>query len=282
MSHFHLVHLFPSERHHEMLAFNEVIDSLSWGLQALGHHVTTARNSFVNDATNIIIGHHVASADILAMMPPGSIIYNLVPLGPDELPADSPLRFIARNFQIWDYLEGNMEQWAKLEPLHPVVRVPIGYAPTLTRIPKAQPQDIDVLICGHPSGNRIKAFQNLTSQGLRLVFAHNFYGKARDDLISRSKIMLLIGDPGQPFDIKQAVYLMANRKAVLAELYEDVTIEGDLANGVMFIGFDFVLSATLHLLDHDDVRSRLEDVAFLTVQHRIVTNILAEHLGTGQ
>ena len=148
--------------------------------------------------------------------------------------------------------------------------MPVGFAPVLCRLPKPERQDIDILICGFPNENRIKALQSLCSQGLRIVYLHGFFGKARDELIARSRIVLMIGQPGEPFDIKLGIYLLANRKAIIADLYDDIAIDSDLANSVMFVGFDYLVSACLHVLDHEDVRVKMENMGFLIVHQRAI------------
>lgn len=283
MTHYHMVHLIPTERHHGLYGYTEVIQTLTWGLTTLGHTVTYAKNSYINDATNIVFGHQIAGKEILSMMPAGTIIYNLEQLArftKEDATDESRFSFdySAKNFEIWDYSEDNIALWSKLETKFPVSKVPIGYAPILTRIPKAEPQDIDVLIYGHPNDNRIEIFRRLCSQGLRVVFLFGFYGDARDALIARSKIVLNIGQHDKTFEIVRASYLMANRKAVVADIYENISIESDIANGIMFTNFDFVLPACLHLLQHDDARQNLEEAGFQSIQKRDIVRILTATL----
>ena len=283
MAHYHLVHLYPSDRNPQLQSSAESIEALTWGLEHLGHQVTSARNSFVTGARNIILGHHVAGVDILELMPADSIVYNLSPLKVDlPLAEDSPLAYVARHFTIWDYNNQNIEIWQKIGTTHPVVRIPVGFAPILCRLPKPDRQDIDILICGFPGENRIKALQGLCSQGLRIVFLHGFYGKARDDLIARSRIVLLVGETGEPFDIKMATYLLANRKAVIADLYDDIIIESDLANSIMFVGFDYLVSACLHVLEHEDARVKMENMGFLMIHQRAVLPYLQAVVGEAE
>ena len=286
MTHYHMVQLFPSERHHGVLSYTEVIQSLTWGLSVLGHNVTYAQNSFVFDSQNIIFGHQIANRDILEMMPKGSIIYNLEQLSrfANDDASDAArfaVDFSAKNFQIWDYSEDNIALWKQIGTTHPISKVPIGYAPVLSRIPKPDVQDIDVLIYGYPTPNRMDMLRRLCSQGLRIVFLHGFYGEARDAVIARSKIVLNIGQNDQSFDVVQASYLMANRKAVVADIYENISIESDLAPGIMFTNFEYVLPACLHLLAHDDSRQSLEEAGFQTIQGRDIVRILVSVLNGG-
>ena len=284
MTHFHIAHLVPTERHHGLYGYLEVIQTLTWGLSNLGHTVSYGKNKFAVDSRNILFGHQIAEENILSMMPRGSIVYNLEQysrLAKDGIENDPRFSFAytVKNFEIWDYSEDNIALWNKLGPAFPVSKVPIGYAPTLTRIPKADDQDIDVLIYGSPSDNRVEIFRRLCSQGLRVVFLYGFYGDARDAMIARAKIVLNIGQYDRTFEIVRVSYLMANRKAVVADLYDNITIESDIANGVMFTNFDLVVPACLHLLENDDARIQLENRGFDVISKRDITDILRSALG---
>ena len=283
MTHFHIVHLVPTERHHGLYGYIEVIQTITWGLQSLGHTVTYGKNQFVVDCKNIVFGHQVAEQNILSLVPKGSIVYNLEQynrLTHDDISNDPRFSFpyTVKNFEIWDYSEDNIALWHKLGNAFPISKVPIGYAPVLTRIPKAENQDIDVLIYGSPSENRVEILKRLCAQGLRVMFLYGFYGDARDALIARSKIVLNIGQYDKTFEIVRVSYLMANRKAVIADLYENITIESDIANGVLFAGFDQVVPCCLSLLENEEARVQLENRGFDAISKRNITPILAAAL----
>ncbi len=276
MTHYHIVHFVPTERHHGLYGYIEVIQTLTWGLNSLGHSVTYAKNQFVQDAKNIVFGVQMAGWDIMTFLPEGTIVYNLEQYYKHSLSdaGKEVFEFLVRKFEIWDYSDDNIQLWNKHGPTYPVSRVPIGYAPILTRIPKAETQDIDVLIYGNPSDNRVEIFKQLCAQGLRVMFLYGFYGEARDALIARSKIVLNIGQYDRTFEVVRVSYLMANRKAVVADLYPDITIERDIAEGVLFAPFDQVVPACLHLLANDPIRVDLEERAFAAIQKRHITAII--------
>jgi hypothetical protein len=259
-----------------LYGYNEVIQSLTWGLTALGHTVTYAQNKYVEGSKNIIFGVQMASWPVLNALPEGSIIYNLEQYYKHSLSDDGKdvFEFLVRRFEIWDYSDDNILLWNKHGPGYPVSRVPIGYAPVLTKIPKVEDQDIDVLIYGTPSENRVQILKQLCGQGLRVMFLYGFYGDTRDELIARSKIVLNIGQYDRTFEIVRVSYLMANKKAVVADLYPDITIERDIIDGVMFVGLDQIVPACLHLLANDHIRVDLEERAFASIQKRNIVSIL--------
>jgi hypothetical protein len=57
-------------------AYQEVSETVGWGLQQLGHEVTHSVNCTSPNATNIIFGAHRASNFIFSA-PDGTICYNL-------------------------------------------------------------------------------------------------------------------------------------------------------------------------------------------------------------
>ena len=276
MTHYHILHFVPTERHHGLYGYNEVIETVTWGLNQLGHVVTYGKNNYVNEAKNIVFGHQMAGWDVLSMIPRGSIIYNLEQYHKyaHEDVGKEVFSYLVQNFEMWDYSEDNIMLWNKYSPSIPVSKVPIGYAPILSRIPKAENQDIDVLIYGNPSDNRIEIFRRLCSQGLRVVFLYGFYGEARDALIARSKIVLNIGQYDKTFEIVRVSYLLANRKAVVADLYQDISIERDVASGVQFASFEYVVPACMMLLSNDQARTDLENRGFDAISHRNIVGIL--------
>ena len=276
MTHYHIVHFVPTERHHGLYGYIEVIQTLTWGLEAMGHTVSYGKNQFAVDAKNIVFGVQMAGWEILTALPKGTIVYNLEQFHKHAFSdhGKDVFEFLVRNFEMWDYSEDNILLWNKHGPQFPVSKVPIGYAPILTRIPKAETQDIDVLIYGSPSENRVEIFRRLCSMGLRVMFLYGFYGEARDALIARAKVVLNIGQYDRTFEIVRVSYLMANRKAVVADLYEDITIERDIVGGVLFVNFDQVTAGCNHLLEHQDARLDLEEAAYQTISKRSILSIL--------
>ena len=224
---YHLVHI-QIPRGHGLMGYKEVIDSLHWGLTKLGHTVTYGVNQVNSDARNIIFGAQVISPENQASFPPDSIIYNFEQIrGRTAEQIRHELRAAAVRFQIWDYAAGNIETWRQFDLKAEPVHVPVGYAPNLTRIPKAADQDIDVLFYGMPNELRLSAFHAVTQLGLSAVFVCGLYGAARDDLISRAKTVLnlTLYRSIRVFEIVRVSYLWANRKAVVANIDPDTELE---------------------------------------------------------
>src|SRR5580658_10907688 len=150
MSYYHLLHCIPHPRMHGLNGYKEVIDTLAWGLERLGHRVSYAINGAATEATNVVFGAQVMPIAALKQLPHNTIIYNFEPLRglpPDRVREETRYYAQAEQFKIWEYSQANMPSWQALGRRE-VKIVPVGYAPILTRIAKAPRQDIDVLIYG--------------------------------------------------------------------------------------------------------------------------------------
>lgn len=192
-------------------AFVEVKDSLAWSLAALGHEPALTENAFSASATNIIFGAELLSED--SDIPAGSIIYNL------EQPTHPRFEIVKsiahRAACVWEYSRSSLSEWQSAGI--PVRHVPIGYVPTLTRIP-AGAEDIDVLFYGNLTERRLRILTELKESGLEVVATDHIYGGGRDNLISRAKIILNLHQDGHSkFEIVRCSYLFANRKCVVSE-----------------------------------------------------------------
>jgi hypothetical protein len=66
---YHLAHIIPNPRMHGLNGYKDVIDTLQWGLDQLGHEVTYAVNQISGEATNIIFGAQMIPAATLRLLP---------------------------------------------------------------------------------------------------------------------------------------------------------------------------------------------------------------------
>jgi hypothetical protein len=277
---YHLVHCIPNPRMHGFYGYNEVIETVMWGLEQLGHQATYAVNKSADDAINIMFGAQILPINVLTSFPKDTIIYNFEQirgLTPDLIRPE--VKYYAEHFEIWDYSRGNLPTWSALGR-DDVRIVPVGYAPFLTRIPKAPQQDIDVLIYGLTSQLRLEAFHQLSQRGLSALFACGLYGQARDGLISRAKIVLNINlyQFAKIFEIVRASYLLANKKAVVADLDPDTFIEDDIRSCIKFTSLHDLADVCLHLAENEDERVKLEESGFSAIAQRDIRTILTNVL----
>ncbi len=277
MSHYHLMHcIAPDPRAHGLNGYKELIETVAWGLEQLGHRVSYAVNETARDATNIIFGAQVMPMAALERLPRGTIIYNLEQLrGLPQIRQEIRYYANAPHFEVWDYTQANAASWHALG--RQVKIVPIGYAPILSRIPKPPRQDIDVLIYGMSGERRMQTVHALSLRGLSTVFVSGLYGAARDELISRTRIVLNINlyAASRIFEIVRVSYLLANRKAVVSDLDADTSVDDDIRPAVKFVSsLAELMNVCESLARNDQERAKLEELGFSCISRRDVREIL--------
>lgn len=276
MASFQLVHCLAGQTTHGLNGYKEVIDTVHWGLKQEGHEVRYSVNDPAPDAVNIVFGAQVLTQEALSALPDGTIVYNFEQirnLPPNQIKPQ--LRYCAARFRIWDYSAANLDAWKGLGKVD-VRIVPVGYAPVLTRLHKAEPQDIDVLLIGMAGHKRLAAFDALSNSGLTTVFVSGLYGAARDRLIERSKIILNVNlyENMRIFEIVRCSFLMANRKAVVSEIEPGGYVEDDIRSGIQFAQRRDVVALCHDLIGDDNRRAAVEEEGFKAICRRDIRDIL--------
>jgi hypothetical protein len=282
---FHIAHIVPDPRMHGLYGYREVIETLQWGLAALGYPTSVAENEFANGSTNIVFGFQMLTEPVLDGLPADTIVYNFEQMA--GLPADTlkPVyRAAARRLRVWEYSEHNLSTWAQLGPAHPVIHVPVGWAPILVRIAEPAEPDIDVLLYGLPGKLRIAIFRQLAEAGARCIFACGIYGARRDELIGRSKLVLNINlyASSRIFEIVRVSYLLANAKPVVADLRPDTFVEADVRDAVAFEPPEGVAARCIALLGDESARRQLGQRGAEIMRKRDIRTILSRALGLGE
>jgi len=282
---FNIAHIVPDlgarAVTHGLHGYREVVETLRWGLADLGHDATITENSFAGDRVNIVIGAQVLADADLRRLPVETIIYNfeqIAKFSTDQLKPE--IRTVGERFQIWEYSQANIATWNAVGTRHTVRHVPVGWAPILARINSDAPQDIDVLFYGLPGQLRLEIFYDLCRLGIKCVFVCGLYGAARDDLIARSKLVLNINlYQSRIFEIVRVSYLLANAKAVVADIQADTFVEPGIEGAVVFCEPSQVVAECKALLENDETRHELETRGRAIFEKRHISPILSRALG---
>lgn len=254
-------------------AFIEVAECLHHSLNDLGFASHLTENTMIEDGINIILGANLLSPDDLKMIPPSSIIYNF-----EQLTNSS--RWMTTTFfesflthPVWDYSQRNIQVLKEngIDATH----VPIGYHPCLTRLPKAFIEDIDVLFYGGMSERRRVIIDQLRERGLKVQVLADIYGKERDEVISRSKVIINIHFyDSNIFELVRVSYLLANKKAVVTECSEDTEICDDLKQAVAAVPYHELVDQCVALVNSDDDRHALEERGHTIFQQHMSVDFL--------
>jgi hypothetical protein len=276
---FNVAHVAPeSSAHawHGLLGYCEIVESVHWGLKDLGYDATVSRNSLSSDRTNIVIGAQMLTDAQLRILPYDTIVYNFEQIaGVDTRNLKPEIATVAERFDIWDYSQANVEAWAAMSPKRSVSYVPVGWAPILARINNSVPQDLDVLFYGLPGSQRLQVFRDLCFHGLRCAYLCGMYGEARDRIIDRSKLILNINqDDSRIFEIVRVSYLLANSKAVVADIQPNVSVEPGVETAILFCESSQIVAKCVSLLKDDTARHALEERGHSYFRSRPISPIL--------
>ena len=240
-------------------ALSELVETLLYGLNALGIPVDFALNEYAPGTTNLVVGTHLLDAAGLAALPADAILYNSEQI--DEASGWMQPAYLAalQKHAVWDYGAENVRRLHALGAAR-VRHVPLGYVPQLTRIPVLPPeeQDIDVLFYGAINERRKAVLEGLIARGLRIEFLAGVYREARDRYIARAKVVLnLHYYPASVFETVRVSYLLANEKAVVAECGPNTTLPPELTDALCAVPYDGLVDACCQLVADAGARANL-------------------------
>ena len=258
-------------------AYAELAETVFFGLQRLGYDATMEPRPSAATGRTIVIGGFVLSAEETAQLPPDAIIYNtehfsFISARPHYMD------LLRSQHEVWDYSRDNADRLPAL--IGKEVRyVPLGFVPELARIDKAPVEDIDILFYGSYNPRRVAVLDELRSSGLNIHHAYGVYGTARDELISRAKVVVNIHfyEPGG-FEAVRVCYLLANRKAVVTEINPGEFLDPELSDGVLAVPYAGLAEACKSLVGDHSKRRDLEECGFQAIAARDEAAILREAL----
>lgn len=259
---FNVVIISPAGYAHSA-AFFELAETVVYGLRSLGYEAGISLNRFSSVAANIFLGAHLISGTTAHTVPRGSIVYNTEQVFEGSRWMRTELPHLIEMHETWDYSRRNIELLTDRLPASVLRYVPIGFVPQLARIEKAPLQDIDVLFYGSMSDRRAQIIEDLRSRNLNVVARIGCYGKERDALIARSKVVLNVHYyESKIFEIVRVSYLLSNRKAVVAEVDRETAMDPVYRDAVAGVPYTF-LAATCAAMAADDARrAQLEERGF--------------------
>ncbi|WP_250475421.1 hypothetical protein [Caballeronia sp. GAFFF1] len=258
-------------------AFHEVAETLHYALLSMGQDSVMTTEGRLDGRRHIVLGSNLLPHLPLPLAP-DAILYNL-----EQVHAGSPwitpsLLTLLRRHVVWDYSVANARAFATLG-VHVGHVVPIGYVPELTRIRFAEARDIDVLFCGSLCERRARVIDRMRAAGINAVAAFGLYGRPRDRLIARAKLMLNVHSRADSvLEIVRLSYLLANRCAVLSERCADALDEASLAQAIAFADYDSLSERAAQLLSSAAERERFARKGFSQMCSRRAADYLREAL----
>jgi hypothetical protein len=254
-------------------AFNEVAETIHYALRALGHDSVLTTDGALPERLHVVLGSNLLLHYPLPLAR-NAILYNLEQVEVGSSWFRPELIEIFRRYVLWDYSKQNA---AALDALGVQVAhvVPIGYVKELTRLQRAPEPDIDVLFFGSMNLRRQEIIDRMSAAGLRVGAAFGVYGKERDALIGRAKLLLNVHFyDAKVLEMVRISYLLANRCAVLSEHSSDPAEDATLAEGVAFADYEHLVQRARELIDAPDERERLARRGFEIMSARPAVDYL--------
>lgn len=261
-------------------AFSELAELVAFGLRDLRHSATVTSNHIAANATNIIIGVHLFPPHLISVVPKSTIVLNT-----EQVWSDTPSEWKetifhwSKRFETWDYSERNIEKLKRIGATS-CKHLRIGYHKKLRRLSKPATQDIDVLFYGSLNDRRKEILRALLAKGLATKIVFGVYGRDRDALIERSKIVLNLHlYDSKIFEVVRVFYLLTNSKAVVAEVGPETSVEQCYLNGICAVAYEGLVDACASLVSNGEERLKLEAAAFDAMRQLPQGALLAPLLG---
>ena len=260
-------------------AVQEVAETLHHGLVALGYDSVLTFDMELVDRQYILLASNLLIS-YRSPLPPRAIIYNLeqIYFGSPWMQPNLLDHFL--QYPVWDYSQENIVQLERMG-IQNVRHLPVGYVPQLTRIPKQNHQDIDVLFYGSINDRRQQILSVLESEGVKVHVAFKVYGADRDALIARAKIVLnLHFYPAKVFEVVRVFYLLANQCFVISERGGNPIEEAEFSDGVVFVNYEDLVATCVDYLSRPQDRDRIAAAGFDLMVQRPETDYLRPILPT--
>jgi Rps23 Pro-64 3,4-dihydroxylase Tpa1-like proline 4-hydroxylase/peroxiredoxin len=243
--------------------FEEVALALQSAFRELGYDVPIVRSHEEAKGRVIVLGAGVLHRHDIKL-PEDMIIYNFEQVHEQArffLPGNPYINYL-RRYPVWDYSQNNVAELAR-RGITNVTMCGVGYMAELTRIPKNELQDIDVLFIGSMHQRRQKLIDELKERGLRVEVIQDMYGEQRDAMIARSKVILNVHlQPANVFEVVRVSYMLANRKCVVSEVGDDKQLEGPYEKALVFRPYEQLVEACLEYASSNEKRRKQEEAGF--------------------
>ncbi len=164
------------------------------------------------EARLVVLG--LSDADPGFFVPPDAVLYNS-----EQVLSGQHWKNLDRykDNPLWDYSREQVH-WFRARGARGAVHCPVGFVPGTDRIGPSPVEDIDVLFYGWVCERRREVIEALTRAGLRVRWLVGVFGRERDRLVARSKVVLNLHFYERPvFEIFRVGHLLASGRCVVSE-----------------------------------------------------------------
>ena len=242
------------------LALQELAELIHFSVLELGLKSQITFNYCDNNPStkNIVLGAHLLNDNLIEDIPENTIIFNTEQIESiTENWKKKILNLAKKNIIFWDYSQYNLDYLSKTINIKGKL-FQIGYQKELNRINHNIDKNIDVLFYGSINARREHIINKLKDRKINVKTLFGVYGKERDDLIAKSKLILNMHMyDSKIFEIVRVFYLLSNSIPVLTEVGSDTKFNNDFLDLVCKSTYENIEKNIIYLLENDKKRIEL-------------------------
>ena len=242
------------------LALQELAELIHFSVLELGLKSQITFNYCDNNPStkNIVLGAHLLNDNLIEDIPENTIIFNTEQIESiTENWKKKILNLARKNIIFWDYSQYNLDYLSKTINIKGKL-FQIGYQKELNRINHNIDKNIDVLFYGSINARREHIINKLKDRKINVKTLFGVYGKERDDLIAKSKLILNMHMyDSKIFEIVRVFYLLSNSIPVLTEVGSDTKFNNDFLDLICKSTYENIEKNIIYLLENDKKRIEL-------------------------
>ena len=242
------------------LALQELAELIHFSVLELGLKSQITFNYCDNNPStkNIVLGAHLLNDNLIEDIPENTIIFNTEQIESiTEIWKKKILNLARKNIIFWDYSQYNLDYLSKTINIKGKL-FQIGYQKELNRINHNIDKNIDVLFYGSINTRREHIINKLKDRKINVKTLFGVYGKERDDLIAKSKLILNMHMyDSKIFEIVRVFYLLSNSIPVLTEVGSDTKFNNDFLDLICKSTYENIEKNIIYLLENDKKRIEL-------------------------
>ena len=242
------------------LALQELAELIHFSVLELGLKSQITFNYCDNNPStkNIVLGAHLLNDNLIEDIPENTIIFNTEQIESiTENWKKKILNLAKKNIIFWDYSQYNLDYLSKTINIKGKL-FQIGYQKELNRINHNIDKNIDVLFYGSINARREHIINKLKDRKINVKTLFGVYGKERDNLIAKSKLILNMHMyDSKIFEIVRVFYLLSNSIPVLTEVGSDTKFNNDFLDLICKSTYENIEKNIIYLLENDKKRIEL-------------------------
>lgn len=163
---------------------------------------------------------------------------------------DRYINILKNATHIWDYSKSNVKYLKNMLKINNITWVPIFYSQNLEVIKNMKEKPIDILFYGSMNPRRAHILNELNKKYNVEIRVNDLWDKERDDLISKSKIVINIHYYENAIvELHRISYLLCNKVLVISEIGRDYK---DLEKMVIFSDYNKLIKTCDNWLSKTD------------------------------